>query len=806
MVFQVSVTGIDELAGRQLTAGVRVQRLLHGHSLAEIVIPWHENGDYDTREAARIAADTINCPVDVTWRDNDLAEATPVFRGFVQFGHCNLTPSSSSIVLNAISNSHRTDSLPRYRAFQELSLLEIAQHIAKTEPLVKIEQTAGLAGVHVPLSLQYGETNFGYLSRMCQAWNVPLMVHDLTGQVLLGAEARTPREEFPDTDFGWSQIGFTGSVNCPLPFSGQPVGLSGLAEAASAGRLRHAAQTNPVASLYTGHRDGEALSEATGWRSAHLDTSQRTLQLMGSVLGFSPGDAVLFDGLASLIHSVNIIGDPHTGTTIQEYSLRPLPVALTPEAKKPHFPLRAIWARVIANQHDPAQQGRIQVKFEWEHLDPHPAHDRAWLHTLTPYGGGSGGTTSTRYSGFYSLPEVGERVLVDFLGDWDSEAVVVGSVRDAPVSPAYDPHDTKRWRTPSGNGIALTTRPDGDWVTIEARNRTVFQAVVDKNGESVIVRCGGSAIHLHDGPSGRRVDILSGGEMLVRAAGHLQIEGESVEIRARSSVAGLPGEQAPLSKAVKKNQAKPLKAGAAGLKTPCVLAAMKAVSKEDRKHAATSVPAILAAAQKAGITDTRQVAYMLATAEWENNFKSAPELWNNGPIQQTYAHKNGNHNAEEGYNYRGRGYVQITGLDNYANWSKKVGVDLVKHPEYTERPEVAAQIMAEGMRDGAFRGHSVHVLSGGSRVLRHERYSLDKFIHGNVADYAGARKIINADQDHHVTEARAPGHSKELVPHYIASRAEHYAKALKGCGGAGGVKSSHKSAGPLKKAGPKDKP
>lgn len=802
MVFQVSVTGVDELAGRQMTTDVQIRRRLFGHSEAEIVIPWQENSGYDERDASRIAALALNCPVDVTWRDNDLGEATLLFHGYVQGATGIHRPASSSITLRGISYSARTDAVARFRAFQETNLAEIAQQIARSEPLIRIHQGNLLEAVPVPLSVQYGETDFGYLSRLCSAWNVPMAVSDLTGQVILGAASKETQQDFPDIDWGWSEVGFNAALHAPPPTSGPQVALTGLSDMARMGLGRYTAQLSPLAAHYAGHADGPALSDALGWRTAQAGTSERVLRLDGAVLGFSPGEAMIFDGQSSLISAVNIVGDPHSGMASQEFWLHSVALPLMPKSAVPQWSSRAVWAHVIDNQHDPLQQGRIQVKFAWEHLDPQKSHQKAWLHTLTPYGGGSGGTASTRYSGFYSLPEVGERVLVEFLGDWDSEAVVVGSVRDASVSPAFDPRHTKRWRTPSGNGFAMTTRDGEDWVTIDARGRTVMQAVVDKNGESVIVRCGGSAIHLHDGPSGRRVDVLSGGEMLVRAAGHLQIEGESVEIRARSSVLGLPGEQAPLLKAVKTHQVKPLKAGAAGLKTPCVLAAMKAVSKEDRKHAAVSVPAILAAAKNAGITDTRQVAYMLATAEWENNFKSAPELWDNDKDQKRYAHRNGNHNAEEGYNYRGRGYVQITGLDNYANWSKKVGVDLVKNPEYTERPEVAAQIMAEGMRDGAFRGHSVHVMSGGSRVLRHERYSLDKFIHGKVADYAGAREIINSDQGRPVG-SRAPGHAKELVPHYIASRAEHYAKALDGCGTAKTTKPKQAAKGPIKKQRPR---
>lgn len=42
---------------------------------------------------------------------------------------------------------------------------------------------------------------------------------------------------------------------------------------------------------------------------------------------------------------------------------------------------------------------------------------------------------------------------------------------------------------------------------------------------------------------------------------------------------------------------------------------------------------------------------------------------------------NGNESTEEGYIYRGRGYIQITGKNNYQNFSNAIGVDVVSNPD-----------------------------------------------------------------------------------------------------------------------------
>ncbi|WP_051938735.1 XVIPCD domain-containing protein [Luteibacter sp. 9135] len=53
----------------------------------------------------------------------------------------------------------------------------------------------------------------------------------------------------------------------------------------------------------------------------------------------------------------------------------------------------------------------------------------------------------------------------------------------------------------------------------------------------------------------------------------------------------------------------------------------------------------------------------------------------------------------EGYTYRGRGYIQLTGHDNYEAMGKALGVDLVKHPELAAQPEVAARIAVKFWED-----------------------------------------------------------------------------------------------------------
>lgn len=61
---------------------------------------------------------------------------------------------------------------------------------------------------------------------------------------------------------------------------------------------------------------------------------------------------------------------------------------------------------------------------------------------------------------------------------------------------------------------------------------------------------------------------------------------------------------------------------------------------------------------------------------------------------QLYSNRSGNGDYEsgEGYRYRGRGYIQLTGKANYEKYGKLIGVNLVDNPDLASQPELAAKI------------------------------------------------------------------------------------------------------------------
>ncbi|HEY0502981.1 MAG TPA: peptidoglycan-binding protein [Lysobacter sp.] len=85
----------------------------------------------------------------------------------------------------------------------------------------------------------------------------------------------------------------------------------------------------------------------------------------------------------------------------------------------------------------------------------------------------------------------------------------------------------------------------------------------------------------------------------------------------------------------------------------------------------------------------------------------------------------GNAGPNDGWDFRGRGYIQLTGRDNYTRAAREVGMDLVNQPDMVADRETAADIALHYWNDRVVaRGHQLDVrqatrdINGGNRHLR----------------------------------------------------------------------------------------
>lgn len=143
------------------------------------------------------------------------------------------------------------------------------------------------------------------------------------------------------------------------------------------------------------------------------------------------------------------------------------------------------------------------------------------------------------------------------------------------------------------------------------------------------------------------------------------------------------------------------------------------------------INAILDEWDRRKLTDLRFLAYMLSTTRGEcgSNMLPVREGFKSTDADaRAYVKNKGYRYAVEknGHVYYGRGLVQLTWYDNYVNMGRLLGLDLAGNPDLALRPDIAAQILFEGMLRGSFTGKS-----------------LSDYFSPSKTDWVNARRIIN---------------------------------------------------------------
>lgn len=161
----------------------------------------------------------------------------------------------------------------------------------------------------------------------------------------------------------------------------------------------------------------------------------------------------------------------------------------------------------------------------------------------------------------------------------------------------------------------------------------------------------------------------------------------------------------------------------------------------DLKHPSTKL--IIAECKAQGLL-RNQCAYVLGTAWHETGrYKYMREIWGSTAAQKRYEGRKdlGNTTVGDGKKFMGRGFVQITGRRNYADWSKRLGIDLLKEPALAEKPEIAVLILVRGMKIGTFTGKK-----------------LADYVTLQRSDFINARRIVNGTDK----AAMIAGYAKEF--------------------------------------------
>lgn len=92
--------------------------------------------------------------------------------------------------------------------------------------------------------------------------------------------------------------------------------------------------------------------------------------------------------------------------------------------------------------------------------------------------------------------------------------------------------------------------------------------------------------------------------------------------------------------------------------------------------------------------------------KYVKDLEDARALIQQGPeaiANRVYGGRMGN-TANEGYLYRGRGLIQLTGKANYEKYGRMIGVDLLKNPDLANDPEIAQRLAIAYFKDKQQKG------------------------------------------------------------------------------------------------------
>ncbi|MCZ0926432.1 hypothetical protein L0636_00835 [Halomonas janggokensis] len=222
---------------------------------------------------------------------------------------------------------------------------------------------------------------------------------------------------------------------------------------------------------------------------------------------------------------------------------------------------------------------------------------------------------------------------------------------------------------------------------------------------------------------------------------------------------------------------------------------------------ASAKPALTQAMAEAGITDpNEQAAFMgqmhhesggFRTMEESFNYSSADRIMavsrtarDQGPeaveaamaegpeaiAELMYGGRMGNTEPGDGHRYRGRGFTQLTGRDNYTAASEALGIDLVNNPDMAADPEVAAKVSTwywqnrEGLSEAAQQGDTREVtrlINGGDNGLADREKATQGYL---AAAKAGEFTVSPTGKpDTRSSSAGGPSPPKAPTPPVVAS-------------------------------------
>lgn len=136
-----------------------------------------------------------------------------------------------------------------------------------------------------------------------------------------------------------------------------------------------------------------------------------------------------------------------------------------------------------------------------------------------------------------------------------------------------------------------------------------------------------------------------------------------------------------------------------------------------------TIDCLLNECEKQEVTDPRQMAYIFATA-YHECFRPKIPATRMTPMKEYGGEEY--LKSQKYYPYYGRGLSQLTNIGNYEKEGKRLGIDLLKHPDLILDIPLAASSHVYCMKHGTYTGKK-----------------LSDYINNVKCDFLNARRIVN---------------------------------------------------------------
>ncbi len=160
--------------------------------------------------------------------------------------------------------------------------------------------------------------------------------------------------------------------------------------------------------------------------------------------------------ITEVSHFVNI-----NGGYANEFVGKPLIAQNAPGYNRISIPKALSCTAKVVDTEDPEMLGRIRVQFDWQQ-DYGEEMITPWLRMIHPYAG--------KHKGFSFIPEIGEEVIVDFVGGNPEKPFVVGALFNGVeiTDPKWLPgnNQVKAIRTRNGHTIEIWDEGEGGYIRI----------------------------------------------------------------------------------------------------------------------------------------------------------------------------------------------------------------------------------------------------------------------------------------------------------------------------------------------------